>query len=295
MKINIRNYEAYFTEYLDGQLSLAAQQELQAFLFLHPDLKEMLEGMKMTKLTPPVIRYALKNNLKKEEVHECTDYYAIAWAEKTISSEEIKMLNHHSRKKEIYRDAALYDQLKLVAPDLRYENKKKLYRPQYRFFSSYFYTGLAASLLIFAGISLLFQQSAERDDTLIKTIPPAMQAVAEIPKNKSYQPNLSAMSLSRPRRVPFSETIITEKLSLSAPITVLNLPIATIPQIPYTIPDCESLCPMRSAHPREILLTEEAKVWKSSGNSFLAENVFSGMFQTGRLLAEKIKTNLNGE
>ena len=67
MKINRNNYESYFTDYLDGRLTAGERSELQAFLLVNDDLRELLEDMNYVKLTPPTIHYPHKFLLKQEE------------------------------------------------------------------------------------------------------------------------------------------------------------------------------------------------------------------------------------
>ncbi|MFR7809485.1 MAG: hypothetical protein ACLU4N_09485 [Butyricimonas faecihominis] len=43
--ITRENYEIYFMEYMDGNLSAREQAEVEAFLLVHPDLRELLDGM----------------------------------------------------------------------------------------------------------------------------------------------------------------------------------------------------------------------------------------------------------
>ena len=63
--ITLDNVEIYLTDYADGELSPAQERELKAFLLLHPELEESLEDWKFAKLTPPVIRYPHKSQLKQ--------------------------------------------------------------------------------------------------------------------------------------------------------------------------------------------------------------------------------------
>ena len=42
--ITRENYEIYFMEYMDGNLSAREQAEVEAFLLVHPDLRELVDG-----------------------------------------------------------------------------------------------------------------------------------------------------------------------------------------------------------------------------------------------------------
>ena len=65
MKINRRNYEHYFIDYLDGKLDPDQEKILLSFLDFNPDLQEELEGLKSTKLIPGEFSYTNKDFLLK--------------------------------------------------------------------------------------------------------------------------------------------------------------------------------------------------------------------------------------
>lgn len=90
MNINRDNYESYFIDYLDGSLTPEQVGEVRAFLLLNEDLAEMLEDTDLVKLQIPHIKYSGKAALRKDELHACPDYYAIAAAENALTKEDIK-------------------------------------------------------------------------------------------------------------------------------------------------------------------------------------------------------------
>ena len=51
--ITRENYEIYFMECMDGNLSAREQAEVEAFLLVHPDLRELLDGMDEVRLEVP--------------------------------------------------------------------------------------------------------------------------------------------------------------------------------------------------------------------------------------------------
>lgn len=51
MKINLENYEAWMVDYIEGNLTIDQQKELNEFLVFHPELQKELEAFNMTKLT----------------------------------------------------------------------------------------------------------------------------------------------------------------------------------------------------------------------------------------------------
>ena len=98
MNINRNNYEKYFIDYLEGTLSKDDIHDLRVFLLFNQDLAELLDDIAKIKLTAPSVRYTRKENLKKDELHACKDYYAIAIAENSLSTQDISDIKHSSRK-----------------------------------------------------------------------------------------------------------------------------------------------------------------------------------------------------
>ncbi len=68
MKVNIENYESYLIDRVEGALSPSEEAELDAFLILHPEIREELELFEATRLTPDTsIVFHDKASLKKKD------------------------------------------------------------------------------------------------------------------------------------------------------------------------------------------------------------------------------------
>lgn len=68
MKFNIKNYEEYALEYLEGSLLKSEQEEFAAFLLLHPEIREELESFELVTLSPDVGEvFAGKDELYRKE------------------------------------------------------------------------------------------------------------------------------------------------------------------------------------------------------------------------------------
>lgn len=95
--INKHNYEAYFIDFLDGNLSEKEMKELSCFLQNNPVLKEELESFETVSLKPEHIVFENKHNLIKKtqaQHFEITEfeYLCVADTEKDINAEEKKYL-----------------------------------------------------------------------------------------------------------------------------------------------------------------------------------------------------------
>jgi len=93
MKINRSNYELYFMDYLDGNLSDQEIRMLEDFLLINQDLRNELEGTEKIVLSPEKIVFKEKEFLKKQDlslpVNENNfEDFCIAEAEGDLSSRQ---------------------------------------------------------------------------------------------------------------------------------------------------------------------------------------------------------------
>jgi len=169
MRITRQNYEAYFIDYVDGQLTKELEVELMRFLEAHPDLREELEAFdRSIKLDPDTsISYPQKSNLKKE-VHQkqpskgnIEDWF-IAYYEADLDSNQIGLLfKFLDENPGLKQEFELFGKLKLKADkDVVYKDKKNLKKnPSGRKAVLLRYTSYAAAaaILLLAGIFWLVE------------------------------------------------------------------------------------------------------------------------------------------
>lgn len=65
MKPDRSNYEIWFTDWLDGNLSEEKIRDLQLFIKENPDLEEELNGLAMVSLVPPGLTYSRKKDIEQ--------------------------------------------------------------------------------------------------------------------------------------------------------------------------------------------------------------------------------------
>ena len=65
MKPDRSNYEIWFTDLLDGNLSEKQVEELKAFLNENPDLNEELNGLSILTINPPDFTFGRKKDLSR--------------------------------------------------------------------------------------------------------------------------------------------------------------------------------------------------------------------------------------
>lgn len=132
MEINRNNYEAYFVDYLEGNLDEKLVDDFIEFLQQNPDLKEELSLFETVTAEAEPISFEKKDKLYKEKFdHEDNfNQTAIAALEGDITLEEEQefesYLSSHPEKR---KDAELFNKTRLKADESVLFNKKnKLYK-----------------------------------------------------------------------------------------------------------------------------------------------------------------------
>lgn len=162
MEINRNNYEAYFIDYLEGNLDERLVDSFIAFIQSNPDLRAELNLFETVSATPENISFSKKNTLYKEryDSEKEFDNAAIAILEEDISEEEKfefeKYLAEHPEKK---KDAGLFSQTKLQADEsIIFSNKNKLYRKPLGKTLLLWSTRVAAVFVLALAIFILFDK-----------------------------------------------------------------------------------------------------------------------------------------
>ena len=149
--ITKNNYEAFLLDYVEENLSPEHTAELMLFFENNPELKEDLDGFEMLSLNPSNESLADKKALKIDEdkVTALTfDDFAIAEIEGLNSdkqSEELAVFLKQNPSKQ--KDFETYQQTKLAAPVVVFEDKPALKREQKVIPLYWWYTSAAAVIL----------------------------------------------------------------------------------------------------------------------------------------------------
>lgn len=97
-KINIHNYEAFFLDFAEGNLSPDQILEFEAFLEGHPELRDELAGFEIITLSPPIPESDTWSELKKPSLEDLKtdanlrDTFFIQAIENQLNSHEEKIL-----------------------------------------------------------------------------------------------------------------------------------------------------------------------------------------------------------
>ncbi len=136
MKINRDNYEAYFLDYHEGQLSPEMAEEVLAFVELNPDLKNIFFDFEAVSLeADESIVFANKSSLKKNEMFADTEVnelncedFMLRETEGLLTKQEIKSLDAFiSRNPQCEADRKLF-KLAHLSPEneIVFESKEQL-------------------------------------------------------------------------------------------------------------------------------------------------------------------------
>jgi len=129
MTINKQNYEAFFLDYHEGNLTPQQVAELLLFVEQHPEFREEFESFENISLADlPSVSFDFKANLKKEITVENKDDYFIRAVENTITpAEQILLDTFLKQHPHFLSDLGLFKKTKLQADlSIVFENKEQL-------------------------------------------------------------------------------------------------------------------------------------------------------------------------
>lgn len=161
--ITIENYEIYYLDYLDGNLSEELSEALRLFLMHHPDL--VIEETNV-RLNPEEIDYANKAELKVWDEDEVitlnnVELFTIAAEEKLLSTTKQIELSRFTQERSALQNELSYYTLTKLQPNLNwvYTDKNKLKRKNTIALWPWF-SAAAAVILLFSITSLFDTNNA---------------------------------------------------------------------------------------------------------------------------------------
>lgn len=219
-KINIHNYEEFFLDYLDGNLSESEIVELEDFLLENPDLRKELEGMEEINLQEEKLKFPNPENLKQIDLslpvtEENFDFFCIANMEGDLNEEQNAAFSEYLKENPSKaQEKEIFGHTRLKADQNKYfSNKQQLRKTIFVVYRREFRTAAA----IAAGIALLMvfwfsfmeknpdikslqfteereQEKTEEADSTSSTIPKDNEKIEENKKSGSKILNLQEKS-----------------------------------------------------------------------------------------------------
>ena len=206
MKIDRSNYESFFIDYLDGNLSEGQIDDILFFLQNNPDLKEELESISEFKLDLTDHIFPDKSVLLKTETDEISEFdsLAIAYFENDLSDTDkqslLKEIEGDTEKIKIFQSI---ERLRLIPETgIIFPNKKQLLQEKKKPVFFTWITRVAAILLLGLAIWTLFPEEQDQNQTDFpvitendgKTTLPEPEITIHTPENepdKNTEPELT--------------------------------------------------------------------------------------------------------
>lgn len=163
--IDQHNYEAYFLDHLEGNLSKVQEQELHLFLEQHPHLKAEVEEMKLLYLEESSsMVFNGKDKLYRNEETALLqeEHLCIAAAEDALTVEEqIEFDELLLNRNDLLAELAYYQKTRLSATKITFPHKEKLKKRVVVFNSWKTYVSAAAAAIL--AIFLIYSPQAEKN------------------------------------------------------------------------------------------------------------------------------------
>ncbi|MFN6115545.1 MAG: hypothetical protein ACK46C_06655 [Flavobacteriales bacterium] len=130
-RIDHSNYEAWLLDRLEGNLTPAQEQELDAFLAAHPELDPGMDALPTLDQLDAALSRSDKDALKRalpptgQPSLENVDDFLVARLEGDLNAEQLHALRHFLLEHpELLRSAHLYDLVKLVPEAMAFAAKQ---------------------------------------------------------------------------------------------------------------------------------------------------------------------------
>jgi hypothetical protein len=230
MKIDRSNYEIWFIDRLDGNLTEQQTEQLMLFLSENPDLQDELRDMDSSVIIPPPAEFTGKAGLRKTAA-EITDiqfeYLCAAYAENDLSPEEVNEFSQITASDPRRRKTAeLIGRIKLLPPDIRYLHKNRLrkttpFQRTLRLSAALLGTAATIALLITLSVSIPGNEMGDRDNI--------SQTITN--ENATEQPVIQQLTANPPAESGKSE----DEVNIIAPAT--SIPSSAVHEIRGLVKD----------------------------------------------------------
>ncbi|HRH65135.1 MAG TPA: hypothetical protein PLU53_02440 [Bacteroidia bacterium] len=200
------NYEIYFLDFYDGNLTESQRRELMAFLDQNPDLKEEFDGFVNVFVEPDVTTtFSNKESLKKTESINQQNYktWLVAYFEQDLTATQMEEVNRFlDSNPSCKTDLDLIRQTRIV-PDTRivFKNKSSLRKGgKVISISSLMNRSMAVAatiLLLFVSIYIFRQHRNSNSEVAEKNARPVVLPPVKINPKDSVNDNLNRESMEK--------------------------------------------------------------------------------------------------
>lgn len=175
MNINRNNYEEYFILYMDNELTPEERGMVEAFVQLHPDLKEELDLLLQYKFTPDTdIVFSGKTELLKgqaESIVNLSNYedYQLLYIDNELNPAEVAAVEQFAAENlAVKKELDLLRFTRLQPETIEFPDKASLYRKEekVRAMPVRWWRAAAAILILGLGLTTLWMSNRKPDNSL---------------------------------------------------------------------------------------------------------------------------------
>jgi len=230
MNINRHNYEEYFILYMDNELGSDDRRMVEAFVQLHPDLKEELDILLQYKLEPDTsVVFKGKEELMKlngETPISLSNYeeWLVLYTDNELTAAQRKSVEQFAATNPAVKDELdLMIKARLQPEEIVFPYKESLYRKEERRVVPFRWWRVAAAILIIAlGISAILvfnnKPGGIKKGEVADVTPGSEKNSSAVAKDQQSGTATPAVTSKQPEVV--NETAVTSKVKQSFPVTV---------------------------------------------------------------------------
>jgi len=251
MKINRDNYEIYFIDYLDGNLSLEEIDLLLDFMNENPDLKEELKGLEQIKIESreekiPSFNHLKRNDFDHPEIFEETCIRAI---ENELNQHEKLLFEKHLTTNKLHQKEFELFRATISEPDpfTVFEKKEQLKKKGRKLVPFYWYSAAAVVLLgLFLVIPDKKQQTEPAEIQVAEVVAPTTTGKKGNSNNANFIPTEKrVVKTNLPKEItPLKvKELKTEEVRIVENIEPMASLLATV-ELPVSDDDAMALVPV---------------------------------------------------
>lgn len=290
--ITRENYEIYFMEYMDGNLSARERAEVEAFLLVHPDLRELLDGMDEVRLEVPAEVFGKKEEIKRTVREREREYYAIAAAEGVITDEEQAWVDGNVDKDVFEREVETCAKIKVKPnPKCRFEGKAGVYRKSGAVLFVKRYAAIAAvvALGIVVAIYSTKKEEFSMEDLPVTVVKTETILLPGVPEPEAImEPEIEREQFMK-REAEAGETVVVVERVIPPDVIELKKQLKVPVEIMAPQPNEILTSPYEGLQFRASVKEQREPVFQLITRSGKSDNIVNNLIDVGKNVLERLR------